>query len=64
MRITNGTKLGRYEIRSKIGAGGMGSSSMWEISFHKNTTTECNSRCVMLEWWRRLGIKRTHDLVR
>ncbi len=24
MEITAGTKLGRYEIRSKIGAGGMG----------------------------------------
>jgi len=24
MMITNGTKLGRYEIRSKIGAGGIG----------------------------------------
>jgi serine/threonine protein kinase len=24
MTITAGTKLGRYEIRSKIGAGGMG----------------------------------------
>jgi serine/threonine protein kinase len=24
MSLTTGTKLGRYEIRSKIGAGGMG----------------------------------------
>jgi hypothetical protein len=24
MTVTNGTKLGRYEIRSKLGEGGMG----------------------------------------
>ena len=24
MRLSTGTKLGRYEVRSKIGAGGMG----------------------------------------
>jgi len=27
MKIEAGTKLGRYEIRSKIGAGGMGEQS-------------------------------------
>jgi hypothetical protein len=24
MRVTSGTRLGRYEVRSKLGAGGMG----------------------------------------
>ncbi len=29
MDIAIGTHLGRYEIRSQIGAGGMGEKSIW-----------------------------------
>jgi len=35
MSITAGTKLGRYEIRSKIGEGGMGNSFQKRTGDHK-----------------------------